>query len=53
VRDIDSLVNQLKKAGVKFMQDEPIVSPHGGYRLIDTAPEMADGLKFQLCEDIE
>jgi methylmalonyl-CoA/ethylmalonyl-CoA epimerase len=52
VEDLDKRVRELRKDGVKFIQDNPVASPHGGYRLIDTSPELAGGLKFQLCEDL-
>jgi catechol 2,3-dioxygenase-like lactoylglutathione lyase family enzyme len=52
VVDIDKRVRELRDAGVKFIQDKPVVSPHGGYRLIDVDPTTSSGLKLQLCEDV-
>ena len=52
VKDLDRKVADLKKAGVRFIQQEPLISPHGGYRLIDTEPELSGGLTFELCEDL-
>lgn len=52
VEDLDRTVAQLRREGLKFLQTQPVVSPHGGYRLIDADPQMSGGLKFQLCEDV-
>lgn len=52
VENLDSTVSELRKQGLKFLQAQPVVSPHGEYRLIDTDPQVSGGLGFQLCENI-
>lgn len=52
VDNLDERVRELSGSGVRFVQAQPVVSPLGGYRLIDTAPELSGGLTFQLCEDV-
>jgi len=47
VENIDKKAKELKEAGVDFTQPEPIVSPHGGYKVIDIAPEGSYGAKIR------
>jgi hypothetical protein len=48
VDDIDDYAKELKKDGMDFTQDEPVVSPHGGeYKVIDIAPEGSCGMRAQ------
>jgi methylmalonyl-CoA/ethylmalonyl-CoA epimerase len=52
VNDLDRSVAELKKAGAKFVQKAPLMSAHGGYRVIEVLPELSGGMQFQLCEDV-
>lgn len=39
--------SQLRAEGVDFTQPEVVPSPHGGYKLIDVAPESSCGMRDQ------
>jgi hypothetical protein len=47
VRDLAKSVQELKAGGIDFTQPEVTVSPHGGYELIDIAPEGSCGMRIQ------
>jgi catechol 2,3-dioxygenase-like lactoylglutathione lyase family enzyme len=50
VADIEARVAELRKAGVQFIQDAPVVSSHGGYKVIDIDPESAAGSRAKSAE---
>jgi hypothetical protein len=49
---LDDLFGRLKKKGLGFVQEQPVMSRHGGYRTIEVDPKMSAGVRFQLCENV-
>lgn len=47
VDDLGERAAALRQEGVDFTQPEVVPSPHGGYRLIDVAPEGSCGMRDQ------
>jgi hypothetical protein len=47
VDNLDDRAKQMRKAGVDFTQVAVTPSPHGGYKVIDIAPEGSCGMRDQ------
>jgi hypothetical protein len=53
VPDLGHRAESLSASGVRFVEEQPVSSADGSYRFLHTAPDLAGGYSFQLCESAD